>query len=41
MLLTSAAVVLPLKEAITIKLSSKYIDGIFAVGPHTSKRDTM
>jgi len=40
-LLNSAAALLPLKEAITIKLSLRYANGIFAVGLHTSDRDPI
>jgi len=41
MLLASAAVPLPLREAITFETGSTYVNGIFAVRPHTSERDTM
>jgi len=41
MLLTSAAVPLPLKEAITVELCLRYADSIFAVGLHTSERNPI
>jgi len=41
MLLTSAAVPLPLRKTITVELGSTYTNGIFVVGSYTSKRDSM
>jgi len=41
MLLTSAAVPLPLRDSITVELGSTYANGIFAVGTHTSEQDHM
>jgi len=41
MLLASATVPLPLKEAITIDLGLRYAENIFAVGSHTSEHNPM